>query len=117
MNSLDIDIKFKKWCTATKRNGGVLIGSSIRELLNFFFKPPQRAEFSQEYLDWVSVESKKEGFKPLTSSQHLFAEWCLENKTMISQIGDMETIFKSITNHLKPHRSSKTKTQQLNQSN
>lgn len=27
---------YKKWCKETKRNGGILIGSSIQELLQSF---------------------------------------------------------------------------------
>lgn len=30
---LSIDDWYKEWCKRTKRNGGVLIGSSIKELL------------------------------------------------------------------------------------
>lgn len=109
MNTADIDIKYRKWSAATKRSGGILIGSSIKELLLHFFKPPKRAEFSEEYLEWIKEESKKDDFKPLTSSQHLFAEWCFENKNMIGQLGNMGTIFQSITNYLKPHRQSNKK--------
>jgi FtsZ-binding cell division protein ZapB len=35
---VDIDSFYEKWKKETKRNGGVLIGSSIKELLNDFYK-------------------------------------------------------------------------------
>lgn len=30
---MDLDKIFKQWCKETKRSGGVLIGSSVREFL------------------------------------------------------------------------------------
>jgi len=97
---VEADIKnwFKKWATKTKRGGGVLIGSSIHELLTDFDAHPERTDYSEDYLSWVKSEKdkKKDEFKPLTGSQHVFAEWLFKNKHTISQIGDVERIFMEI---------------------
>ena len=33
---IDINKIFKQWCTETKRSGGVLVGSSIREFFEYY---------------------------------------------------------------------------------
>lgn len=102
---IDVDIKnwFGKWVKKTKRGGGVLIGSSIHELLTDFDAHPERTDYSEDYLAWIHNEKevKKGKFKPLTSSQHVFAEWLFKNKSTLSQIGDIENIFLAIRKHLK----------------
>lgn len=57
------------------------------------------AVFSQDYLDWV----KQVNLPPLTNTQHKFAEWLLleENAKVISQIGDLDTIFLSVRRFVK----------------
>lgn len=103
MSISDIKEWFRKWCAGTKRGGGVLIGSSIQELLVDFDAHPERTTYSEEYLAWVKSEreKKKEQFKSLTSSQHVFAEWCFKNSVIISQLGNIEDIFISIRQYLK----------------
>ena len=103
MNEKDIKIWYEKWCKKTKRNGGVLIGSSIRELLVASAEFPERAYFSDEYLEFVKwrQEREKENFRLLTTNQHLFAEWLLQNKNTVSFIGDMEFVFDNIRKFLK----------------
>jgi hypothetical protein len=60
------------------------------------------AVFSQDYLEWV----KQANLPPLTNTQHKFAEWLLleENAKVISQIGDLDTIFSSVRRWVKNGR-------------
>ena len=60
---------------------------------------------SDEYLEWV----KQTNLPPLTNTQHIFAEWLLEedNAKMISKIGNLNDIFISVREHLKNHGSIK----------
>lgn len=55
--------------------------------------------YSKEYIKWVQ-QSK---MKPLTNTQHKFAEWLLseDNAKVISQIGDLNDIFISVRKFLK----------------
>lgn len=54
----------------------------------------EKSIFSEKYLKWV----KQADLPPLTNTQHRFAEWLLEkeNFKMITQIGELTEIFKSI---------------------
>lgn len=56
-------------------------------------------QYSENYENWV----RQANLKPLTNTQHEFAEWLLieENAKMISQIGDLNPIFISIRKWLK----------------
>ena len=36
MEKLTLNIAFKQWCKETKRSGGVLVGSSIREFFAWY---------------------------------------------------------------------------------
>lgn len=58
--------------------------------------------FSEAYLELV----KQANLPPLTNTQHKFAEWLLleENAKVISQIGDLDTIFSSVRRWLKNGR-------------
>ena len=55
--------------------------------------------FSEKYKRWV----KQANLEPLTNTQQKFAEWLLleENSKQISQIGNLDIIFKSIRQFLK----------------
>lgn len=55
--------------------------------------------FSEAYLKWV----KQANLPPLTNTQHRFAEWLLQedNAKVISQIGDLDTIFLSVRRFVK----------------
>lgn len=55
--------------------------------------------FSEKYKQWV----KQANIEPLTNTQQKFAEWLLleENSKQISQIGNLDIIFKSIRQFLK----------------
>lgn len=55
--------------------------------------------FSEKYKKWV----KQANLEPLTNTQQKFAEWLLldENSKQISQIGNLDIIFKSIRKFLK----------------
>ena len=55
--------------------------------------------FSEKYKKWV----EQANLEPLTNTQHKFAEWLLleENSKQISQIGNLDIIFKSIRQFLK----------------
>lgn len=103
MTKEDIRDWFWKWCKRTKRSGGVLVGNSIRELLTDFDDHPERTVYSEEYLAWIKSEKErlKDKFQSLTSSQHVFAEWCFKNSNTLSQIGNIEDIFISVRKHLK----------------
>lgn len=60
------------------------------------------AVFSQDYLEWV----RQANLPPLTNTQHKFAELLLleENAKVISQIGDLDTIFSSVRRYVKNGR-------------
>lgn len=62
-------------------------------------KPMLAAVFSEAYLEWV----KQANLPPLTNTQHRFAEWLLQedNTKVISQIGDLDTIFLSVRRFVK----------------
>lgn len=55
--------------------------------------------FTEKYKEWV----KQANLEPLTNTQQKFAEWLLldENSKQISQIGNLDIIFKSIRQFLK----------------
>ena len=55
--------------------------------------------FTEKYKQWV----KQANLEPLTNTQQKFAEWLLleENSKQISQIGNLDIIFKSIRQFLK----------------
>lgn len=55
--------------------------------------------FSEKYKKWV----EQANLEPLTNTQQKFAEWLLleENSKQISQIGNLDIIFKSIRQFLK----------------
>jgi len=57
------------------------------------------AIFSKDYLEWV----KQSNLPPLTNTQQQFAEWLLreDNAKVISQIGDLDTIFSSVRKFVK----------------
>lgn len=38
MNQIDVQKLFKQWCKETKRSGGILVGASIREFLDYLQK-------------------------------------------------------------------------------
>jgi len=54
---------------------------------------------SNKYLEWV----KQANLPPLTNTQSRFAEWLLtdEISDIISQIGDLDTIFNSVRKFVK----------------
>lgn len=54
---------------------------------------------TKKYAEWV----QQAGLPPLTGTQAKFAEWLLikDNAAIISQIGDLETIFSSVRKYLK----------------
>lgn len=54
-------------------------------------------QYSKEYLDWV----KQADIPPLTNTQHYFAEWLLENKDKLTQIGDLDIIYLKVRKYLK----------------
>ena len=62
-------------------------------------KPMLAAVFSEDYLTWA----KQANLPPLTNTQHRFAEWLLQedNAQVISQIGDLDTIFLSVRRFVK----------------
>lgn len=97
----DIKQWYSIWCKATKRNGSVLVGKSIQQLLNDFCSHPIETNYSPKYLKWV----KDNGQKNLTSAQHIFAEWCFMNEKIISQIGNIEDVFIKINHYLKSQTS------------
>lgn len=106
MTTTGIKKWFTKWCDKTKRNGGVLIGKSIAELLFDFDAHPKRCTYSEKYLAWVKSEMSKPKEKQLfpnglTSSQHVFAEWLLKNSDTVSAIGNLEDVFISVRNFIK----------------
>jgi len=55
---------------------------------------PEDTIFSSQYLKWVAQSN----FPPLTNTQHKFVEWLLlkENAKVITQIGNLDTIFVSV---------------------
>jgi len=55
--------------------------------------------FTEKYKKWV----EQANLEPLTNTQQKFAEWLLleENSKQISQIGNLDIIFKSIRQFLK----------------
>ena len=55
--------------------------------------------YTKNYNNWV----KQASLDPLTSKQHKFAEFLLENHKMIGQVGDMSTIFESVRKYIKTH--------------
>ncbi len=56
----NVDEFYKEWIKKTKRNGGVLIGSSIKELLRDF---EQRQAPQQLPVDYEAIELLKEVIK------------------------------------------------------
>ena len=99
MKKEDIINWFNDWCKRTSRNGGVLIGKSIIELLQDFASYPEATKYSPQYLMWVK-ETNQSG---LTSGQHKFAEWCIKNTNTVTEIGNREEIFISIRKFLKDY--------------
>lgn len=45
--------------------------------------------YSEDYLEFI----KWANLPPVTSLQHEFAEWLIENRSIACQMGDLETIF------------------------
>jgi hypothetical protein len=60
-------------------------------------KPSRSGVYSDEYHDWV----KQANLKPLTNTQHHFAEFLLEHADEIKKIGDLTTIFISVRKYLR----------------
>lgn len=61
-----------------------------------------RTKFSPEYMDYVKwAKGQNKATLELTNSQHDFAEWLLENKETVGQIGNMEAVFISIRDYLR----------------
>ena len=106
MNLQDIKYWFSKWCKGTKRSGGILIGSSIQELLVDFSADPSRINYSDEYREWLNwkrekCKFQKKEFTPLTTSQHTLIEWLLQNESKIGQIGDVEKTISEVREYVR----------------
>jgi hypothetical protein len=54
-------------------------------------------QYSELYLEWV----KQAELKPLTNTQAKFAQFLLDHKEDVNKIGDLRTIFESVTSFLK----------------
>jgi hypothetical protein len=62
----EIEAVYKKWCSSTKRSGGVLIGSSIRDLMLHVLESPSLiALVSDEVLEEAKLKRfhNGEGFE------------------------------------------------------
>lgn len=70
-------------------------------MLTPFFKtkPMQAGHYSEEYLKWVQQAK----LPALTNTQHRFAEWLLQedNAKVLSQVGNLESIFESIRHYVR----------------
>ena len=53
--------------------------------------------YTEEYLKWVKETQQKD----LTGNQAMFAQWLLDNKSIVNTMGNMEDVFLSIRNYLK----------------
>jgi hypothetical protein len=56
---MNLQKEFNEWCKLTKRSGGVLLGSSIRE----FFKHVEKPEEKKETYKEIGILSKPWGVK------------------------------------------------------
>lgn len=79
-----------------KKDSGVTIGMFF-EIAADRALEPERTEYSEDFLLWVAAT----GAKNLTSSQHVFVEWCFKHKETLSQIGGIEELFNSVRQYLK----------------
>jgi hypothetical protein len=59
---------------------------------------PEKPIFSDEFKNFMKSDHK---LKPLTNTQHRFAEWLIENKKMVSQIGSLTNVFIAVRKYLK----------------
>ena len=58
-----------------------------------------KEEIYQEFLK--SYEEKYKDFKGFTRTQYNFIMWLIENKEQITQLGDLDDLFKSVRHFLK----------------
>ena len=62
---MNIESVYKKWCKLTSRNGGVLIGRSIREFIAYYEEQRNKKENAKNEIYEKEIEKLKTEIKDL----------------------------------------------------